>query len=550
MHRRFGMLMAAVLATLMLAGCVVIPSSGGVHDGEIIDEQANPEFVVLPRGPVAGSSQEQILEDFMQAVRSPQNGYGIAQQFLTAGLRKTWKPDESALIRTDTPTILPGDTNVLTYEVTSRASVDDQGHYREERDAAPQTLTFRFAQENGEWRISEAANGIVLSQSSFAVAFREQSLYFFDPSYDYLVPDVRWFPSRGTSSVRAVQALLLGPTSWLGQAVNTAFPEATKLGDDTVTVASGTATVDLTTEVLASTAQQRDRMRQQLAATLGLQDIRLTAQGLDVPTPDSAGSHAVVNPIVESAPLIGAPGAFGPDGGSGIAPLAGLSGAVVAAGATAATLSSDKQTIAMLAPGGVYVASVGDASATLVDDRVGLAPPSIDPFRFVWSAESVSAASLRTFDVDGNPHELSSGLPGDAAIVSLEVSRDGTRLLVYLSTPVGPQLSVYGIVRDNNVPVRLGEPLELPVGAQAPADATWVDDHTVATISTTGVITALELGGPTVSLGQLDGATTIVGSNGGTDGLRVLTSAGELWRPQGSGWANTRIAASFLATRQ
>ena len=64
------------------------------------------------------------------------------------------------------------------------------------------------------------------------------------------------------------------------------------------------------------------------------------------------------------------------------------------------------------------------------------------------------------------------------------------------------------------------------------------------------MITAFEIGGPSLSLGQLDGAVTIVGGNGGTAGLRVLTNTGELWRPQGRGWANTGISDSFLATRQ
>jgi len=84
-----------------------------------------------------------------------------------------------------------------------------------QRDLANQTLSFSFEEQGGEWRISEAADGIVLSQTSFALAFREQALYFFDPTYRFLVPDVRWFPFRQTIPARIVRALLAGPTSWL-----------------------------------------------------------------------------------------------------------------------------------------------------------------------------------------------------------------------------------------------------------------------------------------------------------------------------------------------
>ena len=59
-------------------------------------------------------------------------------------------------------------------------------------------LTYSFVQENGEWRISGGPDGIVLSQSSFSVVFTERALYFFDPTYTYLIPDVRWFASRAT----------------------------------------------------------------------------------------------------------------------------------------------------------------------------------------------------------------------------------------------------------------------------------------------------------------------------------------------------------------
>lgn len=551
MVRRAGSFAVALLALVALAGCVGIPSSGGVHDGDIIDEQANPEFVVLPYDPTVGSTQQEILEGFMQAVLSPQNGYGIAQKYLTTELQQTWKPDDNTIIRTGEVDIEPQGTNALTYNFSTKAKVDNEGRYTELRDAAPQSLSFGFAQENGEWRISQAKDGIVLSQSSFLGAFREQALYFFDPSNQYLVPDVRWFPSRAKSSFVLVQALLLGPSPWLVQAVNTAFPEATAVGEGSVTVASGTATVDLSSEALNSNPVQRDRMRQQLAATLRTQNIQLTVSGRPVSTPDDAGDRALVDPGVDSSLLIGAPGAFGSSAGTGVAPLPGLSDAVLAVGATAADLSADKQSIAMRGgDGAVYAASIGDSAPIVIDDRGGLAAPSIDPFRFVWSAQTGSAASLTTFDLDGKQHSVASGLPADASVVSLDVSRDGTRLLLYLSTSAGPQLSVYGIIRDKNVPVRLGTPLELAVGAQSPVDATWVNERTVATIGAGGEVTTFELGGPSASLGTVAGATTIVGGNGGTDGLRVLATAGQVWRPQGSGWANTGIVASFLATRQ
>lgn len=551
MRRAWAALAAGALA-LVLAGCVGIPTSGGVNDGAIIDDQATPEFVVLPSDPVPGSTPEQILSDFMQAVGSPQGGYAVARKYLVSDLN--WSPDASAIIRSGgAVTDTEGDT--ITYSFSSRAVVNSLGQYQEQSETSAQTLTFSFAQEKGEWRISQLADGIVLSQAAFDVAFRQQALYFFDPSFAYLVPDVRWFPSRQTTSGLVVQALLAGPSTWLQQAVVTAFPDATAFGE--IATGSGSVVVDLSTEALTANPQARDRMRQQLVATLDVSNVEMTVRGLQLVTPDATGIRATVNPSVDAPVLIGDGGtAFGFDGGGGIAEIEGLTDQVVAAGAVTASLAADKQTVTFLdSSGALYVARTGGNAAALIDSGPGLVAPAVDPFRFIWSGDASTAASLTAWELDGTPHVIPTGLPADSAIVSLDVSRDGARLLLLLSTPVGPRLVVAGIIRQDNVPVGLGgETIELPVGSGTPIDATWVDDRTVATIadeSGSALMTAYEVGGPSLSLGRVQGAKTIAGGNGGTDGLRVLTADGEIWRPRGSeGWVSTGITAAFLATKQ
>ncbi len=555
MTRRTSALGLAVAAVLLLAGCVGIPTSGGVQTGPVIDDQLNPDFVVLPSDPRAGSSQEQILTDFMQAVRGPQNDYAVARKFMTKALAETWDPDARVDIRTAPAVTAQGPTgDSLSYTLVSRAYVDADGRYFEQ-DGTSQALQFSFAKENGEWRISAAANGIVLSQSSFNIVFTEQALYFFDPSHNYLVPDVRWFPSRATVPVRIVRALLTGPASWLGKGVvSTAFPVATTLGSKSVTVQAGTATIDLSKEALGASPTDRGLMRQQLAATLGVSDIEMTVGGIGLVAPDS--SAAVVNPNVESAMLVGTAAELGFDSGDGITPIAGLSSSLVAAGAVSVTLSNDKQAAAFLGSGGAaYFTRNGNDQPQVLDTRGGLVAPALDPYLYVWSAQAGSAASLITFGADGVQHPVQSGLPADARLVSMDVSRDGTRLLLYLSTDVGARLYVAGIVRgQGNVPTSLGELVALPVPDNAPIDATWVDDRTVAAVSQdsgAATVTAFEIGGPSAAIGQLADAISIVGGSEGIDGLRVLRATGEIFRPAGSGgWVDTGIKATFLGTKQ
>jgi hypothetical protein len=157
------------------------------------------------------------------------------------------------------------------------------------------------------------------------------------------------------------------------------------------------------------------------------------------------------------------------------------------------------------------------------------------------------------FGLDGKGHDVTSTLPVDGRVISIAVSRDGTRLLTYLLTSGGPQLIVSGIVRQDGVPVGLGEPFILQVGSASPLAATWVDNRTVATLAATDeetLVTVLEIGGPSSALGQLDDGVTIVGGNGGSDGLRVLNGDGEVFFPRGTSWQMTDITATVLATQQ
>ena len=68
-----------------------------------------------------------------------------------------------------------------------------------------------MAIEDGEWRIAEAPDALVVPESWFEQRFRQVSLYFFDPSAQILVPEPV-FVQRGEPSTTALtEALLRGP---------------------------------------------------------------------------------------------------------------------------------------------------------------------------------------------------------------------------------------------------------------------------------------------------------------------------------------------------
>lgn len=544
----------ALLTALLLAGCVGIPTSGGIASGPEFDEQEELGIVEIPNGPRQGSTPEEIIADFMQAVRGTQNDYAVAREFMTDALANSWRPDERALIRTGNAALTPAGDGVYNYGVSSRAFVDSQGRYVEQRDTTSSTLEFSVVEVDGEYRINEAADGIVLSQTSFDRAFTQQALYFFDPTFRYLVPDLRWLPARVTTPRRAVNALLQGPSPWLSQSVITQFPLSTAARS--VTTQSGTATVDLTEAASAASPEAREGMRQQLLATLAsanVSNVVMTVNNVPLTSPDSTSS-ALIDPPVAGSLVAGTADEFGFLSGTGIAPIAGLSDAVVEAGATAGTAGHGA--VAFLGAGGdLYIADSPDEPARLLDaTRPDLTVPALDAQRFVWSMSASDVTSLTAWEFDGTPHSVEVPLlPANTSVVSMDLSRDGARLLLYVSTDAGPRLLVAGVVRTDGIPISLGAFESLPVGAATPVDATWVDDRTVAVVAETASnspVTVFEIGGPSVSLSQVSGAVSIVGGNNGTDGIRLLSSSGGVWQPSGGGgWADTGLSASFLATQ-
>jgi spore germination protein GerM len=541
--------------SLALAGCVGIPSSGGVTAGGVITEKDDFPFAVLPSGPQVDSTPAEILTDFMQAETSPEGNYQIARQFLTASAAESWNPNTSVLIREGSGTMNDTDPSTIAYSVSTKASVNSFGLYSEDLTQSTQELTFSFSQVKGQWRISKLEDGTVVSRDNFDAAFDAHALYFFDPSYHYLVPDVRWFPTRSSVPTRIVNALLSGQASWLQQgATLTAFPQGAQLATP-VSVQSGRATVDLSDEVASASPIEKARMQQQLEASLGTVSVNtvvMTVRSVPIVVADPGVSSATVTPAVDSEPLVRQGSHFGFATSDGLTTINNLSTKIVAATAKAVTLAQGQGSAAVLGAAGVSLVTDSDAAPILLDNRPGLIAPSIDTSKYVWTVPASNASAIEAIGPDKVVHPVASTLPADTPIVSLAVSRDGTRVLLYLNTDAGPRLKVAAILRRDGVPAGLGELVDLPVAAGVPIDATWADDRTVAAIALTGgldEVTEFPIGGPIVALGTAQGGTTIVGGNG-ADQLRVLGADGTVLQRRASGWQSTGVTADVLATQQ
>ncbi|MGN6274161.1 MAG: LpqB family beta-propeller domain-containing protein [Protaetiibacter sp.] len=558
MMRRNRMLLGGVLATaLVLAGCAGIPTGGSVGTFAIGDDTADDKLLTLADGPQDGQSPAEILAGFLAAQRAPQNNYGTARLFLADEFRNEWMP--TALVRvSDSPMVSQpdGGDDRLRIDASVQAVVDASGVYTELQRAELQALDYQFARDDrGEWRISAAPEGTVISSRGFERSFVAYPLYFFDPSGTALVPDVRWFPDTSARAERIVRQLLAGPAPWYQNGVLiTSFPTGTKLESDGVTVERGTATVALPAETASQDADTRWRMQQQLRLSLSalgeVKAVQMTAGGFPIEV--SGGRTAESSFLAKPDPLGLAEGGFGYLTASTVDPVPGISDAVQQLGPLGATLGRDAQAAAVRTAQGVWLVTAGEAPV-LVDARAGLIDPSIDARGFVWTAVGNHADSIRAIDSAGGVHEMPA--PNlDGTILAAKVSRDGARLLIATQGVGGPALTIAGIVRDGDgVPTGFGDPLSLPIASTSLVDAGWVDSSTVAALSRDDDETRVDLyriGGRHELAGRLPGGVQLVGGNF-ADGMRVRDAEGAVWRRNSSGgWQSTGIVASFLATQQ
>lgn len=556
MTRRRGILSAIlVAAALVLSACAGLPMSGPVNPGLSAGEDAgSPEFLFRPDEPQPGASPEQIVEGFIRAGSGPgpAANWDVARMFLAPSIRETWNPEASVTI--DLPDDRePVSTSEGAVELSLAAvgTVDGAGAYQP--DAGVTQLSFRLAQQDdGEWRISEAPDGVVIERDLFSSVFHRYSLTYFDPTYRFLVPDVRWFPTTNAAT-RITRALVNGsPSAWLADAVENAFPESVTLARPSVPLESGVAQVSLSPESLAVEATTLDRMQTQLEASLasaGVSAVQMSAAS----TPLSAEAVSTRSTRVTGPPLVQTEDGFGFLAGDELTPIAGLSDAMELVDPVAIQVSADRDVAAVRLAGGEVARVPADSPVTVVDSRSSLINPGVDPFGFIWSVPRDQPSALTAFSVSGQQSVVADAWPAASEVIAMAVSRDGTRIAAVLITGGRSEVWIAGIVRGTEaVPVRLGEAVSLgPLTGPGSALA-WLDDTSVGVLSSESggpLFTEQLVGGPSTTVDAPQASASLAGATS-ISTVRLRTDDGSLYVKRGANWQRTASGVLILATQQ
>jgi hypothetical protein len=546
---------ATLVVLVALAGCVSIPTGGGVTTTEVDVADTDNPLLSIPAPPAEDAAPAEIVAGFLRAGRGPQADYRVAREYLTDDFRAEWTPGSRTLISSTPIEPIALADNTWTVTINATAAVDSRGSYGVASPGDAIDLTFGLVQDDDDqWRISSAPDGTVLPPDRFLSIFTSYELYFFDPSFGHLVPDLRWYRSGPGVANRVVDGLLGGPDELEEGVLFSAFPPDTQREGEAV-VGDGVATVPLSVEAREGTSTTHRRMRQQLLQTLrtaaSVRQVGMTIGGVELEVPDG-GAPADSSHLVGGDPIGSVDGHLGVLDGGGVSPIPGIGTSADELGARGGSIvSDDRDAIALVIDAGVTLVRAG-AAPVVIDDRADLAVPSLDPLGFTWSVPRDSPVQLQAIGPDGTPHDVA-GMPAAGRVVSIDASRDGARLLIALETADGPQLRVAGVQRDADmVPISLVTLVDLPIGPATLLDAAWVDGVTVVAL-TGGTLTsvdAYEIGGQHTGLGSLNGGVAIVGGNT-VDGTRVLDEFGNVLRRSGeTSWQDTGIDASFLVTQQ
>jgi hypothetical protein len=552
-RRRRGMLAALLTAAaLALSGCAGFATGGPVNAGLAPGDVAPPDFSYVPLKPQNGASPEQIVQGFIDAGNGPQNNWAIAQLYLAPGFRGDWKP--SAGVTVDDRSQRSYGTEVdgkLSLTIAPKATVDDTGAYKPSEGGST-TLSFKLAKVGGQWRITDAPNGIVLGADQFASVFHQYSLMYFDPTWRYLVPDVRWFPATNART-RIAQALIEGkPSPWLADSVVSAFPENVSLPLPSVPATNGVAQVELSDGALTQDQTTLNRMQTQLVrslATAGTTDVAMTYSGTTLP----AEPVSTTLTRIDARALVQTDKAFGFLASTGeIEAIPGVSDAMKRITPVSIQLSADYTTAAVRTASGVVARVPAQGDIVALDSRPNLVDPVIDTHGYIWSVPSTSPSTLTAYSPDGKAVSIEGGWSGASSVAAMAISRDGTRLAAILDVGGQPEVAVAGVVRNGDgVPQSIGTLLQLAVLPGKGIDLTWLDEDTLGVLSTSGddvVEIEQPVGGPGDSTTAQGGAVTISGSSATIVRLRV--SNGTLYAQRGSNWEQAATKIRVLATQQ
>ncbi|GAA3552245.1 LpqB family beta-propeller domain-containing protein [Nocardioides daeguensis] len=450
---RSRVLPALALVLAVLAGCTSLPTSGPVVQSRGTDRgDTRRASDIDARPPVDGASRTEVVAGFLDAMTAWPVQTSVAKQYLTDEAAAGWNPEQETVIYSDSLPVRES-AGTVSVQLTAADRLDAVGAWRGAMATDELTLEFRVAIQDGEYRIVDPPDALVVPASWFRQRYHQVSLYYFDPIAKILVPEPVFVPEGDQLATSLVSGLLAGPPPLAQGVVRSFLPAGLSVGLSVPVSDAGVADIALVGEAQSVTSEQAELMLAQLAWTLrqdpAVTALRVSVDGTALPLPGGVSQYSV-----------DAAAAFGPAGPGGGKTLYGIrqgrlvSGARDAdldpvtgtfgdegAGVVAVAVRPDNEEAAAVDLGGSRVRlarvqqSAAEPGAAVLLSGGQYARPTWDNAGRLWVLERrPGGAVVWLYDGTGPRAVRVPGITG-ARARELVVSRDGTRLVGTVRVP-------------------------------------------------------------------------------------------------------------------
>ncbi|MFE3637176.1 LpqB family beta-propeller domain-containing protein [Streptomyces sp. NPDC059168] len=221
-----------------------MPDRGDLRDVESTPRQ-DTGVRVFAMPPAEDAEPSEIMQGFLEALTSDDPEYDTARKYLTADAARTWRPERSATVLANGPSVVPDHqpagqeaADTLTYVLagTRVATVDAQQAYAPADGSYRNRVHLAKDAKSGQWRIDALPQGVVMGKSDFQRNYTSVGKYYFasgttvrTTGQPVAVADPVFVRSKVDPMTQMVRSLLAGPTSWLEPAVRSSFPTGTAL---------------------------------------------------------------------------------------------------------------------------------------------------------------------------------------------------------------------------------------------------------------------------------------------------------------------------------
>ncbi|MFF7972908.1 LpqB family beta-propeller domain-containing protein [Streptomyces sp. NPDC007905] len=244
-RRRPGRAVAyAALGAVLLAGCASMPDSGDLRDVESTPRQ-DTGVRVFAMPPAEDAQATEIMQGFLEALTSDDPQYDTARKYLTADAARAWRPERSATVLANGPSIVTDNqpaggvpTDSLTFILSGSkvATVDAQQAYAPAGGDYRKKVHLTKDAKSGQWRIDSLPQGVVMGKSDFQRNYTSVNKYYFASTttagatgQPVVVADPVFVRGKVDPMTQVVRSLLSGPTSWLEAVVRSSFPTGAAL---------------------------------------------------------------------------------------------------------------------------------------------------------------------------------------------------------------------------------------------------------------------------------------------------------------------------------